>query len=140
MSNPGLPRLSGGILAREKAAWQRPCVIHARRGDTSRPASAVVETTAGPQPICKSCLPGAREAGYTVRTQPLTPARRLPLPESLDGCSLALRKAFRDCEDRHGYPAAAAIVQDFDDDDRAAAACPDCRGYHRPGRCPGRAA
>ena len=50
------------------------------------------------------------------------PGRRLPLPESLDGCSLALRKAFRDCEDRHGYPAAAAIVQDFDDDDRARAA------------------
>lgn len=68
------------------------------------------------------------------------PRRRLPLPESIATAHPrwcpALVGAFRAAEDEAGYAAAAALVADFDDDARRASACPDCRGYHRPGRCP----
>lgn len=71
MTNRGLPRLTGGIAARERAAWQRPCVVHERRGE-SRAAAAVVETTGGPQPICGECIPQAEHLGYTVRRELLS--------------------------------------------------------------------
>lgn len=67
----GLPRLTGGIAARERAAWQRPCVVHQQRGE-ERPAAAVTETIDGPQPICAECIPQAERLGYTVRREPLT--------------------------------------------------------------------
>ena len=67
----GLPRLSGGIMARERAAWKRPCVVHQRRGET-RPAAAVIETVNGPLPICADCIPQAEQLGHTVRREPLS--------------------------------------------------------------------
>lgn len=69
--NRGLPRLSGGILARERDAWQRPCSIHKRKGE-DRPAAAVIDTLHGPSPICEACIPQAEQIGYTVRREPLT--------------------------------------------------------------------
>jgi hypothetical protein len=70
MANRGLPRLSGGIAARERDAWNSPCRVHAGRGE-DRPAAAVIETTAGPQPICEECIPQAKRLGHTVRREPL---------------------------------------------------------------------
>lgn len=70
MANRGLPRMAGGIMARERAAWQRPCVVHENRGE-HRPAAAVVDTTAGPQPICEACIPVGERLGYTIRREPL---------------------------------------------------------------------
>ncbi len=70
MTNSGLPRLTGGIAARERAAWQSPCVVHKRRGE-DRPAAAVIETLGGPLPICADCIPQAERLGHSVRTEPL---------------------------------------------------------------------
>lgn len=71
MGNSGLPRLSGGVAARERAAWAAPCRVHERRGQT-RKAAAVVETLAGPIPICADCIPRAEQLGHTVRRERLT--------------------------------------------------------------------
>ncbi len=71
MSN-GLPRLGGGIMARERAAWASPCRIHANRGDNTRPAAAVIDALHGPVPICEECIPGAEQREYTIRREPLS--------------------------------------------------------------------
>lgn len=71
MGNAGLPRLGGGIARREREAWVRPCVVHAKRGE-DRPAAAVIETVNGPQPICSDCIPQAERLDYPVRREPLS--------------------------------------------------------------------
>jgi hypothetical protein len=71
MANRGLPRLGGGIMARERAAWASPCRIHANRGDTTRPAAAVIDSPNGPVPICEECISGAEQRKYTIRREPL---------------------------------------------------------------------
>ncbi len=70
--NQGLPRLAGGIMARERAAWASPCRVHVIRGDSSRPAAAVIDSLSGPVPICAECIPGAEERKYTIRREPLS--------------------------------------------------------------------
>jgi hypothetical protein len=70
VGNAGLPRLSGGIAARERAAWAAPCRVHANRGE-QRETAAVVETLNGPVPICADCIPQAEALGHTVRREPL---------------------------------------------------------------------
>lgn len=70
MGNAGLPRLSGGIAARERAAWAAPCRVHERRGER-RETAAVVETANGPVSICEDCIPQAETLGHTVRRDPL---------------------------------------------------------------------
>lgn len=70
--NRGLPRLGGGIMARELAAWESPCRIHANRGDASRPAAAVIDSLNGPVPICEECIPGAEQRDYTIRRERLS--------------------------------------------------------------------
>ncbi len=72
MGNAGLPRLTGGIAARERAAWAAPCRVHANRAGEERPAAAVVETLNGPVPICADCIPQAERLGHTVRREQLT--------------------------------------------------------------------
>jgi hypothetical protein len=71
VANAGLPRLTGGIAARERAAWASPCRVHANRGEQHE-AAAVVETAGGPVPICAGCIPQAEALGHTVRREPLT--------------------------------------------------------------------
>ncbi len=75
MGNAGLPRMSGGIAARERAAWEAPCRVHANRGE-DRPAAAVIETLNGPVPICVDCIPQAEKLGHTVRREPLAGSGR----------------------------------------------------------------
>jgi hypothetical protein len=75
VGNAGLPRLSGGIAARERAAWASPCRVHARRGE-ERETVAVVETLSGPVPICADCIPQAEGLGHTVRREPLAGSGR----------------------------------------------------------------
>ena len=70
MANRGLPKLSGALAARERAAWAAPCVVHLRRGER-RSAAAVIETLDGPKPICEECIPQAERLGHVVRREPL---------------------------------------------------------------------
>jgi hypothetical protein len=61
MSN--LRRLSGGIMARERAAWAAPCPI----SECGQPAAGIIDSLSGPVPVCADHIPGAEERGYTVR-------------------------------------------------------------------------
>lgn len=72
MANRGLRKLSGGIMARERAAWAAPCRIHAGRGDNTRPAAAVIDSLHGPVPICEECIPGAEQRHHSIRREPLS--------------------------------------------------------------------
>jgi hypothetical protein len=63
MANPGLPKLQGGLIKREREAWQRSCKLKGCEGS----AAGLIDTLAGPQPICEAHIPRAKQLGYVVR-------------------------------------------------------------------------
>ena len=74
--NSGLPKLSGGIAARERAAWTAPCTYP--RCDTGTAVVGVVETITGPRGLCEEHAARIEARGRTVRREPLTRAPRQP--------------------------------------------------------------
>lgn len=71
MAKRGLPRLSGGILARERAAWAAPCLLHQKHG-VERLTVGVIDSLNGPKPVCEECAERGERLGYTIRRTPLT--------------------------------------------------------------------
>lgn len=61
--NRGLPRLAAGLLKREREAWQRPCAL----AGCGEPAAALIDTLAGPKPVCARHIAGAERLGYHPR-------------------------------------------------------------------------
>jgi hypothetical protein len=74
MANSGLPRLSGGIAARERAAWNGPCSLPSCT--TGESVAGVVDALRGPVGFCGPCCDRAEAKGHTIRREPLTRAPR----------------------------------------------------------------
>jgi hypothetical protein len=74
VANRGLPRLSGGIAARERAAWNEPCSLPSCT--TGDPVAGVIEALQGPVGFCGSCCDRAEAKGHRIRREPLTRAPR----------------------------------------------------------------
>lgn len=70
MASHGLPRISGGIAARERAAWEGQCAL--RSCVTGAPVVGVVESVSGPVGFCEPHCDGAERHGATVRRERLT--------------------------------------------------------------------
>lgn len=81
-NSSGLRRLGGGIAARERTAWERPCSLPSCT--TGDPVAGVIETLNGPIGFCGTCCDRAEATGRSVRREPLTPrpkAVRLTPPQ-----------------------------------------------------------
>lgn len=74
MPNRGLPRLNGGIGAREKAIWAGGC-DYAKCPEGGGPVAGVVEFLDGPKGFCETCCATARRVGHTVRGRLEPPTR-----------------------------------------------------------------
>lgn len=69
MSNHGLHRLGGGIIAREREAWSSGCSLPSCK--PSSPVVGVIETLSGPKGICAAHASSAEAHGHKVRREPL---------------------------------------------------------------------
>jgi len=74
MGNTGLPRLGGGIAARERAAWSGPCSLSSCR--TGAPVAGVIDALTGPVGFCEPHCDRAEVLGRSVRRERLTRAPR----------------------------------------------------------------
>jgi hypothetical protein len=72
--NRGLPRLSGGIAARERAAWDGPCSLPSCT--TGEPVAGVIEALSGPVGFCGPCCDRAEQLGHHIRRGRLTKGTR----------------------------------------------------------------
>lgn len=80
MANSGLPRLGGGIVARERSIWAGPC-SHPRCGPEIGVVVGIVETTSGPRGACARHAELLAKSGWSVRREAMVD-RRVPASPS----------------------------------------------------------